>query len=161
MSKIILAVLLGAAAGAGCSSSSSGGAGADSPAGVLLGPPDDHCKASDGGLTIQTIGSCEVLDPRLVPSNAASCNVTFDEDAGAPSVDAGAVAADAGYVSPYGPTMYNAAGNDDDCKYYVSWTATPVKEKTDTFFTVTAIRLMDMMPATCAGIRPDLSFPAD
>ena len=26
---------------------------------------------------------------------------------------------------------------------------------------MTAVRLMDMMPATCAGIRPDVSFPAD
>jgi hypothetical protein len=126
---------------------------------VVIGPPDDHCKASDGGLTIQSIGVCDVLDPTLVPSNAASCNVTFNEGAGSTGagVDAGADV-DAGYVSPYGPTMYGAAANDDDCKYYLSWTATPIKENADTFFTVTAIRLADMMPATCAGVRPDVSL---
>jgi len=155
-------VLIAALAAAGCGSSSITGAnpaGADSPAGVVIGPPDDHCKASDGGLTIQTIGVCEVIDPTTVPTNAASCNVTFDKDAGVvstPTIDASA--SDAAAASPYGATMYGAAGNDDDCKYYVSWTATPIKEKTDTYFTVTAIRLADMMPATCAGIRPDVSL---
>ena len=34
--------------------------------------------------------------------------------------------------------MYSAAGDDDDCKYYVSWTATPIKENADITFTVTA-----------------------
>ncbi len=162
MSKsIVSVVLLATLAGTGCSSNSSTG-GADSPAGVVIGPPDDHCKASDGGLTVQTIGVCDVLDPTLVPSNASSCNVTFNQGRGSTGagVDAGADV-DAGYVSPYGPTMYGAAANDDDCKYYISWTATPIKEKEDTYFTVTAIRLADMMPATCAGIRPDVSLPAD
>jgi hypothetical protein len=66
-------------------------------------------------------------------------------------------AADGGVTgSDIGATMYGAAGNDDDCKYYISWTATPIKENADTFFTVTAIRLADMMPATCAGIRPEV-----
>jgi hypothetical protein len=149
-------------AGAGCSSNSTSAVGADSPAGVVIGPPDDHCKASDGGLTIQPIGVCNVLDPTLVPGNAASCNVTFNENAGTTGYDAGpGPDVDAGYVSPYGPTMYGSAGNDDDCKYYISWTATPIKEKQDTYFTVTAIRLADMMPATCAGIRPDVSLPGN
>ncbi len=54
--------------------------------------------------------------------------------------------------------MYGSAGNDDDCKYYVSWISTPIKEHVDTYFTVTAIRLQDMKPATCAGIIPDVSL---
>jgi hypothetical protein len=152
---------IGAVLSTGCSSSSSSGnsTGADSPAGVVIGPPDDHCKAGDGGLTIQPIGVCGVIDPHLVPTSTASCNVTFDEDAGTTGSDAGPGAdVDAGYVSPYGPTMYGAAGNDDDCKYYISWTATPIKENAETFFTVTAIRLFDMAPATCAGVRPDVSL---
>ncbi len=159
MTKSTAAVLLVALLSAACSSNSSTG-GADSPAGVVIGPPDDHCKASDGGLTIQTIGVCDVLDPTLVPPNAASCTVTFNENAGGSDagVDAGADVDAGGYTSPYGPTMYGAAGNDDDCKYYVSWTATPIKENADTYFTVTAIRLSDMTLATCAGIRPDVSL---
>jgi hypothetical protein len=91
-----------------------------------------------------------VLSASLVPSNAASCSVTFTTGGGA--ADGGVANVD------YGPTMYGAAGNDDDCKYYLSWTATPIKEGADTYFTVTAIRLADMLPATCAGIRPDVSL---
>ena len=156
MAKYIIALLVSALAGAGCSgtgSASNDGStvsmGADSPAGVVIGPLDGHCTSSDGGLTIQTIGVCEVTDPALVPANKASCDVTFDNstnsDAGVP-------------ISDYGATMYGSAGDDDDCKYYISWTATPIVENANTFFTVTALRLADMTPATCAGIRPDISL---
>lgn len=155
MAKYLIALLVSALAAAGCSgtanSSDGGGAsmGADSPAGVVIGPLDSHCTTSDGGLTIQTIGVCEVTDPTLVPANKASCDVTFENstnsDGGVP-------------MSDYGATMYGSAGNDDDCKYYVSWTATPIKENASTFFTVTALRLADMTPATCAGILPDISL---
>jgi hypothetical protein len=154
--SIVSVVFLAALVAGGCSSNSSGTTGADSPAGVVIGPPDDHCKAGDGGLTVQTIGACDVLSASLIPPNAASCSVTFTTGAtgGVPDggVDGGVTSSD------YGPTMYGAAGNDDDCKYYLSWTATPIKENAETFFTVTAIRLGDMMPATCAGIRPDVSL---
>jgi hypothetical protein len=135
----------------GCSSNSiSTGTGADSPSGVVIGPLDSHCNGADGGLRAQAIGVCDVLDPSLLPANAASCDVSFDTDAGTPD---GGVA-----TSDYGATMYGAAGDDDDCKYYLSWIATPIKENADTFFTVTALRLADMMPATCAGVRPDVSL---
>ncbi len=150
MAKSIIVLFVVALAGADCSSNPSTNTnGAYSPAGAVIGPLDSHCTAADGGLTIQTIGVCEVTDQTLVPANAASCNVTF-ENAGTPD---GGVA-----PSDYGVTMYGAAGDDDDCKYYVSWTANPIKENADTTFTVTAIRLADMMPATCAGIRPDVSL---
>jgi hypothetical protein len=153
MTKSIVSVwFLAAVAAAGCGSNSSSVGGADSPAGVVIGPPDDHCKATDGGLTVQEIGVCDVIDPSLVPSNAASCSVTFNTGGGGAGVDGGVSSID------YGPTIYGAAGNDDDCKYYLSWTATPIKEQADTFFTVTAIRLSDMTPATCAGIRPEVSL---
>ena len=160
MAKYIIALLVSALVGAGCNGTSAapdgGGAsiGADSPSGVVIGALDNHCTASDGGLTIQTIGACVVIDPTSVPSNAASCNVSFNGDAGAAADDSdGGVA-----TSDYGATMYGAAGNDDDCKYYVSWTATPIQENGDTYFTVSALRLADMMPATCAGVRPDVSL---
>lgn len=67
--------------------------------------------------------------------------------------DAGADGADLG---DYGPTMYGSAAYDDDCKYYISWVSTPIKENADTYFTVTAIRAADGKPASCAGIRPDV-----
>ncbi|HLK92006.1 MAG TPA: hypothetical protein VKZ18_19095 [Polyangia bacterium] len=159
MSKTFLTALVVAAlTGAGCSSSNSGSGGSDTPAGVVIGPLDSHCNtATDGGLAVQSIGVCEVLDPTLVPSSTASCDVTFDTGGGSGGTDAGAT--DGGTASSdYGPTMYGSAGNDDDCKYFISWTATPIKENADTTFTVTALRLADMKPATCAGVRPDVSL---
>jgi hypothetical protein len=155
VSVLFVATVAGAAL-AGCSSGSSGSGGADSPAGVVIGPPDDHCKAGDGGLTVQTIGVCDVASQSLVPANAASCSVAFTTGGSAGNADGGVDGAVGG--TDFGPTMYGAAGNDDDCKYYLSWTATPIKEGADTFFTVTAIRLADMMPATCAGLSPDVSL---
>jgi hypothetical protein len=157
MTKPIVSIAFVAAlVAAGCSSSSGGSGGADSPAGVVIGPPDDHCKASDGGLTVQAIGACDLPSASLIPANAASCSVTFTSGASASGgTDAGVP--DGGVTgSDLGLPMYGAAGNDDDCKYYLSWTATPIKENADTFFTVTAIRLADMLPATCAGIRPEV-----
>jgi hypothetical protein len=109
---------------------------------------------------IQSIGVCNVIDPKLSPNDPKTCDVSFVEDAGSGSnaVDA-AIGADSGaLVNSYGATMYGSAGNDDDCKYYLSWISTPIQEKVDTYFTVTAIRLQDMKPATCAGIVPDVSL---
>ena len=141
-----------------CSSTGSSSVGADTPSGVVLGPLNNHCTSADGGLMAQTIGVCEVIDPASVPTNTSICTpVTFDRDAGSGTVtDAGST--DAAATSDYGATMYGAAGNDDDCKYYVSWVATPIKENADTYFTVTALRLDDMQPARCAGVRPDVSL---
>ena len=134
MAKQIIALLVAALAGAACSGTAAapdGGAstGADSPSGVVIGPLDSHCTASDGGLTIQPVGVCQVIDPTTVPANAASCNVSFSMDGGAAAGDSdGGVA-----TSDYGPTMYGSAADDDDCKYFVSWTATPIKENADTY----------------------------
>jgi hypothetical protein len=155
MAKSFIVITVAALVGAACSSSStSGGTVADSPSGVVIGPPDHHCVSDDGGLTIQPIGVCDVSDPSLMPPNAASCGLTFNDDAGVPTSSAdGGVA-----TSDYGPTMYGSAGNDDDCKYYISWISTPIKENVDTYFTVTALRLEDMQPATCATIIPDTSL---
>ena len=146
---------------AGCSSSSSNNSvTSDTPAGVVLGPLDNHCTSPDGGLTVQTVGVCDVIDPTEVPSDTTICApVTFDKDAGVSTADnSDAGASDAAATSDYGPTMYGAAGNDDDCKYYVSWVATPIKEGADTYFTVTALRLADMQPVRCAGVRADTSL---
>jgi len=126
-----------------------------SPSGVVLGPLDNHCTNHDGGQTVQEIGACQVLAKSDIPANAGSCVVSFTTDAGAPpdaDADAGASSGE------YGPTMYGSSADDDDCKYYISWVATPIQLNTDTYFTVTAIRLADGKPASCAGMRPDISL---
>jgi hypothetical protein len=145
----------------GCGSNNTT-SGPTSPSGeVVSGPLDSHCALPDGGQTIQTIGVCDVIDPARVPTQRTTCDVTFDEDAGtgaSTAVDASTDADAAAPTSDYGATMYGSAGDDDDCKYYVSWISTPIVEKADTYFTVTAIRLQDGKPATCAGIIPDVKL---
>ncbi len=86
--------------------------------GPVSGPEDMHCSLPDGGIRSQVV-------------NLASCHL--NADAGAPD---------------YGPTVFNSESNDDDCKYHVSFTQTPVRENTNVTFTVTATTLADGQPAT-------------
>src|SRR5262245_53877166 len=84
------------------------GCGSSGPVGgpIDAGKADEHCRtANDGG-------------PLLVTVDPAACR----PDAG-PPVD-GAVEE----TTDYAPTMYNQEGDDDDCKYHVVFTATPVKK---------------------------------
>ena len=123
----------------------------DSPSGVVLGPLDSHCNGRDGGQRVQEVGVCKVDTASSIPSNSATCGVKFSQDGGTSAADGGAVTG-----PQYGPTMYGSAADDDDCKYYLSWVATPIQENTDTYFTVTAIRLADGKPASCAQVRPEV-----
>jgi hypothetical protein len=113
-----------------------GGCGSSSPSGPVGGPVtgalDMHC-VENGEQVKEPIGEC------LTGAVAA------DPDAGAedPSGD-------------YGETQFNAEGDDDDCKYHVSWTATPIRVDSNVTFTVVATRLFDDAPATGAGIRPEV-----
>jgi len=58
------------------------------------------------------------------------------------------------------PVLYNAEGDDDDCKYHVSWTSTPVRGTGDVTFTVTLTRLADGAPATGADVSPEVFLGA-
>jgi hypothetical protein len=98
-------------------------------------------------LTVQTVGICYTND---APASTAGCGVVFQPDTGA-GADAGAPPDDGG-TGDLGATLYNATGFDDDCKYEVSWTATPVAVNTNVTFTVTVSRLSDGQPAHCAGV---------
>ena len=75
-----------------------------------------HCTTSSG--------------PTVQPTHATSCNASGGTGPGAGPVD-------------YGDTMYGNDGDDDDCKYHVHWTSTPVYENTHVTFTVTATKLAD------------------
>jgi hypothetical protein len=76
------------------------------------------------------------------------CQTGNEPDAGEP--DGGVP------ISDYGDTMFNAEGNDDDCKYHVSWTSTPVRKGANVTFTVTLTKLADGTPATGAGVRAEV-----
>jgi hypothetical protein len=81
--------------------------------GTVSGPLDTHCTLADGGIMAQE------TDP-------AACHPDGE------SADAG--------TAMYGPTQYNAEGDDDDCKYHVKFSTTAIRQRQDVSFTVTATR---------------------
>lgn len=110
--------------------------------GPVVGPQDTHCSLTssvgavvgDGGINLVSQAACDA------------------PDAGA-GVDAGT---DTSTACPYGDTNYNSSANDDDCKYHVSFTSTPVFQNTDVTFTVTAVHLSDGTPVTGAQTDPEV-----
>jgi hypothetical protein len=55
-----------------------------------------------------------------------------------------------------GPTMFNAEGDDDDCKYHLKFTASPVYQNTDVAVTVTATTKADGAAATGANVDAEV-----
>ncbi len=75
----------------------------------------------------------------------ATCHAS-PEDAGAPtSTD------DAGAVAEFGATLSGSEGDDDDCKYHVKWSSTPVRENTDVTFTMLLTELATGAPSAKAN----------
>jgi hypothetical protein len=108
--------------------------------GPVMGVQDMHCEARDhmdGGIT--------VVDP-------AAC---------APP-DAG-IGADVGTSTtcPYGDTNYGTHALDDDCKYDVTYSVSPIFQNSDVTFLVTATRLADNTPVTGANVRAEIFISPD
>jgi len=111
------------------------------PGGPTPGPADMHCAGM------------------VQPTNPATCSVT---DAGSGDDGGGGDAAtegggddsgggdDGGAAScAYGDTLYGQESDDDDCKYHVKWTSTPICEgAAGVTFTVTATHKTDGTPLT-------------
>jgi hypothetical protein len=105
-----------------------------------MGAVDNHCfQLPDGGFPGGPMA--------VQPTSVASCH----PDGGGSIADAGA---------SYGPTMYNTGGNDDDCKYVVNWSATPIAEEEDVTFTVAVVNTLDGTPATGANTYAEVYLPA-
>jgi len=95
-----------------------------SPGEATPGPADTHCN----GQPVQS-------------TSEASCH----PDAGAD--DAGGDDGGTDDSCDFGDTMFGHEGDDDDCKYHVSWTSTPICEgNPGVTFTVTATNLGDNSP---------------
>jgi hypothetical protein len=137
---------------AACSSSSSNNGGpqpaavtCSSPGGPVAvdatHPADSHCTAD-----------------RKQATDQASCNVQGDGGGGddAAGDDAAAVPLDGGPTgdcdpASFGPSMYGTKGSDDDCKYDVQWSSTPICEGGNgVYFTVSATKRVDGTPLTGA-----------
>jgi hypothetical protein len=125
------------ALGLGCSSTSSSPI--DGGAGIVPGDADNHC-----------IGVTPII------TSQASCHV--GADAAAPGDDGGA-SDDAGAEEP-APIHSGAESDDDDCKYHVKFSTTPVVVNSNLTFNVTVTRLSDNAPATNAAVTLE-SYLAD
>lgn len=98
------------------------------PGGPVTGMADNHCIDPDGGAMM------------IQATDQASCHpdAMVDPDAGM-------------MMGPmYGMTMNGSEGDDDDCKYHVKWTSTPICKGGDVTFTVTVTRKNDGKPAAMA-----------
>ncbi len=111
---------------------------------------------------------CNGVTPQ--PTSGAACSVA-DAGAGAGGSGAGgsAPAGDAGAAptpgpcdengtdGAYGTTMYGTEGDDDDCKYHVTYTSTPICENDGAYFIVKANYLTgSMAPLTGASTFAEL-----
>ena len=99
------------------------------PGGPASGAPDTHCVDPDSGVSTAT------------PTSQASCHP-----------DAGADAA----PTSYGPPLNGTTGDDDDCKYHVTWSATPICENEGVVFTFTATSAVDGTPVTGASVDAEI-----
>jgi hypothetical protein len=98
-----------------------------------MGMADDHCTDEAGAIVQDTDpASCHPVDAMV------------DPDAG---------------VEPYGDPMNGSEGDDDDCKYHVKWTSTPICKGGDATFTVTVTRKSDGKPAAMAHPYAEAFLP--
>ena len=81
---------------------------------------------SDAGSSGAVAGPADVhCAGAAQPINQADCHLTGLPDGGAGN-------------SAYGATLYNSSGDDDDCKYHLDWSATPIAESQGVTFTLAA-----------------------
>jgi hypothetical protein len=135
------AAVLGACSSSSSSSDDAGVAVAmcSSPGEATPGPADMHCAtaASDGGVLMQQVD--------------LACNAPLPAD------DAGGDDGGGGAQCGYGPTMYGQEGDDDDCKYRIVWSSTPLCEQPGSVvFTVKATKKTDGSPLTGAGTSTEV-----
>jgi YtkA-like len=122
----------GSSAGGASAGGSSNSGGGTCTGGPVTSPVDDHC-AGDGGPIVQETGAC----------------VSESADAGTETGDAGPEEEEE-LPGPWG----GLTSADDDCKYDVSYTVTPICEKQDVTFTVTLKSRVDHKAVT--GATPSL-----
>jgi len=95
------------------------------------------CSSSSGGGPVDG-GPDTHCGDKVQPTSQTACAASGM--GGAPMVD-------------YGATLTGAEGDDDDCKYHASWTATDIVEDQDVTFTLVATSKTDGTPL--AGASPD------
>jgi hypothetical protein len=142
------------------------------PGGAVSGPQDTHCD----GMPAQTVNPASCNPPEAgswgdaggsgvdgaVEGGATEGGAAeggAGDDSGRGGDDGGAM--DAGDIGncgdpAFGRTMDNSHGADDDCKYDVTWSSTPICEGDQVYFMVTVKYRVDGSPVTGANARPDV-----
>ena len=129
---------------ASCSSSDSP---ESAPGGPVLGAEDTHC------LGRPPIG----VDPAACHGDSTEEGEGGAPGEGEPAGGAGGSDCTQTHDAEYGATLSNREGDDDDCKYHVSWTSTPIRQNQDVTFTVAAQDLATGRPLESLAI--DHEFP--
>lgn len=157
LGAVSLFVVAAASSIGGCSSASTdaadsgaadtGPATCASPGKATPGAASTHCQ----GRPAQTVSAASCMPDASAPG---------DQDAG----DAGE--ADAGMTAEceWGPTQFGQEGDDDDCKYHVSWTSSPLCEGGGgVTFTVKIVNKADGKPVTGIpmGVITEAFIPTD
>ena len=124
-----------------CSSSTStpSGTGTQSTAAAVAGAADTHCEGKP----------IVVVDPAACHADAGAGH--SDEDAGDAGEDAGMKHDEpTDGADDYGPAQYGSEGEDDECKYHVTWTSSPVTANADVTLVVVATKRKDSSPVAAA-----------
>jgi hypothetical protein len=123
-------IVIGAAFAAGLAFACSSSGPSGPTGGPVSGAQDSHCALSDGGTTVQA-------------THQSSCTVVANANG---NID-------------YGATMFNAEGDDDDCKYHVKFSSTDIRENSNFNFVVTATSKTDGSAVTNANVDPEPNTP--
>jgi hypothetical protein len=111
-SVLLLAAVI---AGSSCSSAKSpASASCSQSGGAVAGSTDAHC----GSIVRPVVASICDMD--------MDATMNMSEDAGTDSAE-------------YGDTMYNNEGDDDDCKYHLTWSSTSICEDSNITFNLTIV----------------------
>ena len=133
--KLLACLLVTWLGAAGCGSSASGPTG-----GPVAGAVDTHC-------TVNGVKKVQV-------TNVAACMAGPANDGGAE--DGGGTEGGADPGGEFGETQHNAEGDDDDCKYHVKFSATPVRKDDPVTLTVVATKLADGKAASGAEMDAEV-----
>lgn len=130
---LLLALAGGVLLNASCSSSDSptANAGTGPAGGPVSGAADSHCDSQPIGVSDPAACLTTVTDAAAGAGGAAP-------DSGGAMASGGAADCAQTRDAAYGATLYNAEGDDDDCKYHASWSSTPIRLNEDVTFTVSA-----------------------